>query len=258
MIDLPLPGAPLHPFQRTTEAIRQGYARLPPWAITRRVGELVDALQLPELSLGDAAATYSVAMGGVAGPGSGMLIRVDKLIDWTQHVAGDLNRVAGGTAGRPHGLMTWSLPERVVDRLQWLLLKTVNITMVRAVQLLDQGLSGVEAGAEALVNLGRRRPHQQTTVFLRLSVAVYRVYQPWIAEHPAQLLVGPPELFAASTHGALAHGPRLRTPMARLALPPAEPGGAPVIVMTTVRVLSRAPRPLTAYVVPASRVLQEK
>src|SRR3989338_1023565 len=86
LIDLPLPGPPLRPFEWSINRIRNGYHRLPPSRPVARAGELVDALQLRELSLGDATAGYSLTGGGQVNPGGGTLLRVNKLIDWTQHV----------------------------------------------------------------------------------------------------------------------------------------------------------------------------
>ena len=256
LIDLPLPGPPRAPFQRTTRAVRSGYNRLPPWRVRQRVGELVDALQLAELSLGDAAATYSAATGDVAGPGSGMLVRVHKLIDWVQHVTGDLNRLSGRMVGRPHGLIPGTLPERAVAGGQWLFIKAFNQAGILTARALDAGLTTVELAGESVVNLGHRRPHQHTTVFLRLPMAAYRAHEVWILEHQARLVLGTAEEFARSTHAALTHRRRPATLAAwsrveRLA------GEPEVVVMTTTRVLSRAAGSLAAYVVPAAWVLND-
>jgi hypothetical protein len=260
VIDLPWPGRPLRPFQRATAAIRSGYHRLPPWRPTQRVGELIDAFQIPELTLGDASATYSVSTGGIAGLGSGMVIRVHKLIDWTQHVVGDVNRMAGWSFGQPRGLITWSLPERVVDGIQWLLLKTFNRASVLVARVVDGTLTGAEVVGEQLVNAGYRLPHQQETVFLRVPVRVLREHEPWLVEHHAQLVIGTPEGFARSTHARLAHGRRAgRMPAGSLIAPSASDGPDPtVIVMTTIWTLVRAPAAFRPYVIPAAWVLNDR
>ena len=256
LVDLPLPGHALHPFRRAVVAIRAGYDQLPPWRLRQRVGEFVDALQLPELSLGDATATYSVATGGITGPGSGMMVRLSKLIDWTQHVTGDLNQLSGRLIGRPRGLITWMLPEQAVDGAQWLLIKTFHHLSVLMARSVDHGLTGVEMTGDAFLNVGRRRPHQETTVFLRLPIEVYRAHELWILEHRTHLVVGPPALFLHSSHAALAHHPQ--TMLSDWSLIDQPNHEEPVlIVMTTVRVMSRAPESLTPYVVPAAWVLNE-
>jgi small ligand-binding sensory domain FIST len=166
LVDLPLPGPTLRPFRRSVRAVRRAYHRLPRARPIARFGELVDALQIPEVSLGDASALYSVATGGAAGPGSGLVIRLHKLIDWTQHIAGDVNALLGWPVGRPRGLVRWSGPARVVDGLQRGLLGTLNAVQVFAARVLEGAVTGLELGAEGLVNLGHRRAHADTTVFL--------------------------------------------------------------------------------------------
>lgn len=256
LIDLPLPGAPVHPFRRAIDAIRSGYHRLPDWTVRHRVGEFVDAWQLPELSLGDASATYSVMTGGEAGPGSGMIMRVHKLVDWMQHVTGDINRVSGRVVGRRHGLIGWSLPGRAVDGLQWLWLEAFHHGSLLVARSVENSLNGVEMVGEGVLNVWHRRPHRESTVFLRMPVAVYRAHELWILEHRPALIIGPRRLFAQATHASLAHRP----PRARLAdwspLGPSPDESEPVIVMTTTPVSLRAPASLKPYVVPAAWVLE--
>ncbi|MBI1992124.1 MAG: hypothetical protein HYY90_03265 [Candidatus Omnitrophica bacterium] len=257
VIDLPFPGARLRPFHRLTSAVRSGYNRLPPWWLRRRVGELVGALQLPELSLGDAATTYSVATGGATGPGSGTIIRLYKVIDWTQRLTGDLNQVGGRLVGRPHGLVRWSGPERAVDGLQWLLIKAFTRASVLVTRMIDAGLSTVEAVGDQVVNAGYRRPHQQDTAFLRLPIEVYRAHELWILEHQAHVVLGTAPDFARSTHAALAHR-RVRSALSDWSVVDRPEGEEPeVIMMTSVRWCSRMPDALKPYVVPAAWVLND-
>jgi len=256
-IDLPLPGRPLRPLDRTARAVRATYHRLPPWIITQRVGQLVDALQLPELSFGDVSSAYSMATGGSAGPGSGTLLRVNKLVDWVQHVSGDVNRVAGWPVGRPQGLIGWSLPARSVDGLQGVVLKTFHQVSLLGARLVEGTFTGVETAGEGIVNIGYRRPHQETTVFLRLPISIYRAHELWILEHQDRLTIGRPHELAASAHAALAHHRRARPVLALPDVDLSEEPQGPVIVMTTVRLLARAPAPLQSYVVPAAWVLDE-
>ncbi|MBI2104983.1 MAG: hypothetical protein HYT90_05345 [Candidatus Omnitrophica bacterium] len=266
-IDLPLPGQH-QPLQGMVQGIRSGYNRLPRWRLRRRVGEFVDALQLAELSFGDAAATYSVGPTDLAGPGSGLLIRANKLIDWTQHVTGDVNQLIGMPVGRRRGLIPGTLPERAVDRTQWLLIKLFNAASILVTRTLDYSLMTVEVAGETLVNVGHRPPHQEQTVFLRLPRAAYRAHELWLLEHEAHLVVGDRARFAQATHAALAHPRRWRDPAAgggrrrpgspaKRGLPDLAAGASEVIVMTTARVVSRAPRELAAYVVPAAWILND-
>lgn len=255
LMDLPLPGPPVRPFHRVVEGLRAGYHRLPGWLVIRRTGELVDAFQIPEVSLGDATATYTSATGGVSGIGSGTLVRVNKLVDWTQHVHGDLNRAAGGLVGRPTGLIGWRLPGRAVDSLQGVLIRGfhgVGIVVARAV---DGTLTCLERVGEGFVNVWRPRPHRDTTVFFRLPIEVYRIHELWILEHRERVVVTTVEELSRTTHAALAHG-RRRIPLAEWS--PVERFGsqlADVVVMTTLPVAARAPEALKAYVVPAAWVL---
>ena len=256
IIDLPLPGPPWHPCRRTIDAIRGGYDRLPPWRLIQRTGELVDALQLAELSVGDASATYSGAASSTAGPGSGMFVRVDKLIDWLQRVTGDLNSLTGRMVGRWQGLVQWSVPARAVDGLQGVVLKTGHRLSLMCAFVIEQGFTGVELIGAGVVNLGYHRPHQEETVFLRLPMTAYRTHELWILEHRSRLLIGTAAGFAHSTHAALAHHRRPLLPEAwndvdRLG------DAEPIIIMTTVRMMARAPDSLKPYEVPAAWVLNE-
>lgn len=256
LIDLPLPGPSLHPLRRTILGVRSAYHRLPPWTVRRRVGEFMDAWQLPELSLADASATYSAATGGEAGLGSGLVVRAQKLVDWLQHVTGDVNWLSGRLVGRRRGLVTWSLPERAVDGLQGVILKTFHHTMLWITRSADAGLEGVELAGEGVINIGYRRPHRQDTVFLRLPLAVYRAHELWMLEHRPRLVIGRADTFAGTTHAELAHRFR-RTALADWSpLDRAEEAGPTVVIMTTSRVMARAPASLRPYVVPAAWILE--
>lgn len=255
LIDLPMPGEPLHPLQRATRSIRAGFHRLPRWTVIRRTGELVDAFQLPELSLGDASAARSAATGGSAGPGSGMILRINKLVDWMQHVVGDVNGLTGRLIGRPRGLITWALPGRMVDGGQWALQKTFNAIGIVVERTIDGGLSGSERLGDGVLNLGWERPHQQQTVFLRMSARAFRVHELWLLEHRSDLVIGSAATVASATHAMLAHRKAAVTPAEWPALERFLSAEEPIIVMTTRRVIARAPDPLKAYVVPAAWVL---
>jgi len=255
MIDAAVPYSSVRPFQRTMQAIRLHYNRLPRWRVIERVGEFVDALHLAELSFGDATTTHSLATGGTAGPGSGMIVRIDKLTDWTQHVVGDLDRFLGRCIGRSRGLLGWSWPGRAVDRLQWMAVKTANRAMVFVSRVVENTVSAAETGTERVLNVGYQPPHQHTTVFLRLPLEVYRAHELWMLEHRDRLIIGRLDEFAQTTHTTLAH--RRRHLSVEAWDPIARPGDSTpiVIVMTTSRMFARAPRSLRPYVVPAAWIL---
>ncbi len=257
LVDLPLPGAPLPPFQRMRQAIRSGYNRVHRrWRSILHVGEFVDALQLAELSFGDATATYSVATGSPTGPGSGMIVRVHRLIDWGQHVVGDVNRVCGRPFGLQQGLVPWAWPGRAVDGMQWGLVKTFSVVSVAAARALEQTLTVSEMAAESVVNVGYHRPHQEETVFFRVPMDAYRAHELWILEHRQHLVIATAEELRASTHARLAHRRRSVRPSE---WSPVDqwPAGQDVVLMTTVSVAARAPTSLKAYVVPAAWVVND-
>ncbi len=261
--DLAIPGRPVRPLWRTIRGIRNGYGRLPQWTIRRRAGEFVDALQVPEISLGDASTAYTAATGGGAKPTSGTVVRVDKLIDWTQRVTGDMNWLAGRVFWRRGGLVTWSWPARGGDGAQWVLLKTFNGISVLVAKTLDMGMTGVEITGQSLVNVGHRAPHARTTAFLIVPKSVYEAYEPWFRSQRRRMVLGDAALFRGATHAQLAHRPVPAQPPVWEQLTqlggqrvPGEVEGEPVvIVMTHVNVLKRAPKPVHAYVVPANWVL---
>jgi len=255
VIDLPLPGAELRPFRRTVHGIRLGYHRLPPWYLTRRIGEFVDALQLPELSLGDATATYTVATGGTSGPGLGTVVRVNKLVDWAQRLVGDMNVAMGYVVGRRDGLITWSVPARATDGVQRLLTRTVHLLQMTVARTLEYTLSGLERTGEVVVNVGYATPHRRTTVFLQAPAAVYRAHEPWLLEHAPTLYLGTAEELKALTHAELFHRRwwgRART----RALPDLDLASDDWVLVLPLRVLRRAPRGLQAAVVPWAWVLE--
>ncbi len=256
MVDLPLPGAPAYPLRRSAEAVRVSYNRLPPWWLRRRVGEFMSALQLPQLSLGDANATYTLATGGMTGPGSGMVMRVHRIVDWAQHLLGDVNCAIGWPVGRRQGLIRWALPERTVDGTQWVVLKAFNGLAVVLSRAIDKTVTFLELGGELALNVGRHRPHEEDTVFLQLPMGAYRAHELWILEHRPNLVIGGRRDFVNATHAALAH----RRRPARLEdwspVDRPEEGPEPVLIMTTARVFARAPVSLRPYVVPAAWVLE--
>lgn len=253
-IDLPWPGEPLHPFRRVIQGTRAGFHRLPAWYPIERAGELVDALQIPELSLGDASASYSVAQGSLTGSGSGMVVRAHELIDWTQHVLGDMNRLLGWTGRRPGGLLAWRTPERAVDGLQWMIIKGFTHVSVSIARTLDGGLTWLERAGERVVNLGYRRAHEDTTVFVRLPEEVYRANGLWILEHRPQLVIATREEFLGRTHAAMAH----RQGSTSLRDWSATDTSSALILMADMRLVARAPGSLRAYVVPAAWVLERQ
>jgi hypothetical protein len=253
MVDLAVPGRPIRPFQKTVRVFRAGYHRLPDWTLRHRTGELFDALQIPELSLGDASAAYTVYTGGVARPTSGTVVRVEQLIDWTQRVTGDANWLAGRLIGMQGRLIAWSGPRMAVDGMQWVLLKTFNTVTILLARMVDAGATGLEAAASTAVNLGHRRPHARTTVFLILPRPVFESHERWVRRMRHRLVAGDAASFRASTHAQLAHRRR------GSAQPPPAPGedASTVVVMTDVKALAGGPRELYAYVVPATWVLEE-
>ncbi len=255
MIDVSVPGRSVQPFRRTTEAIRLGYSRLPQWLVIRRFGQLVDALQLSELSLSDTTTTYSVSTGGSSMPGSGIVIRAQKVVDWTQSVVGDINRLSGRPFARREGLVTWTGPTRAVDAAQRMFLNTFHQVGITVARTLDNTLTGVERVGEGAVNMWRPRPHRDTTVFLWLPMGAYRAHELWILEHRPQLIVGAREEFAHTTHAEVARRSRMVMLEEWAAVDrSAHPEGA-VVLMTTTRVMARAPESLKAFVVPAAWVL---
>jgi hypothetical protein len=256
LLDAVTPGRPRRPLRAGVRTLRRAYARLPRWMLTRRVGELVDAFQLPELSLGDATSTYAFATGGTTGPGSGTVVRVHKLVDWLQHVVGDVNRLAGRPLRRPDGLLSWRGPERGVDGLQTIVTRTFNVVSLFAVRLLDDGLRGVETAGEAGLRRVVPAAHQDTTVFLRMPLGVYWTHEAWVLEHRRQVVIGTAAEFQAGTHATLAHDPREQALADWTPVRFSAETSQSVIVMTTSRLLARAPAPLKAYVVPAAWILE--
>jgi len=254
LVDLPIPGAQLRPFQRITNGIRTAYHRLGHSRPVGRFGELVDAFQLRELSLGDVATTYTVATGGTVGAGSGTVMRVQKVVDWTQHVVGDFNAFGGRLVGRRQGLVTWRLPGRAVDGSQTMVTNIFHLISGTVARTIDHTITGAESSLEVAVNLGRRKRHRDTTVFLHLPTSVYRAHELWVLHHRARIYVGTREALTRRSHAELFH-----------------PGmGRPrplwwdddtwllhvntVVMVTDVRTFATAPPGLVPYVVSAAFV----
>ena len=255
LIDLLWPGPGPTPFRKSMRGVRGQFSKLPHWTPVRRLGELVDALQLPELSISDATATYSLAGGGERGPAGGILHRADRLIDWTQHVTGDINRAGGWILGQTQGLIPWAMPERLVDGTQWLVIRTFNTVSIMATRAIDQGINSVEMTTEGFLNIAYRRPHRELTVFLRLPTSVYRAHELWFLEHNTRVIIGTPEAFAQTTHARLGHGRRRVIPddWPNIELAKVDH----LVVMLSPALMQRAPEFLHGYVVPAAWVLGE-
>lgn len=253
VVDLGLPGRSRRPFYSTVRAIRGGYAKLPRWLVVRRIGEFVDAFQIPELSFGDASSAYTVASGGTAGIGGGTLYRVNLLIDWTQHVVGDINRGSGSLVGLDSGLLPGGPLEGAVDGVQWVFTKVLNQVSVVVSRSIEGLIEVGEDTVSYVIHKATRTPHHETTVFLRLPVEVYRAYELWVLEHQNRIFIGEEGALVGRTHAELMHdGLHLDNYLHdRLMVR----DGDYIVMMTDRRTFSSAPRDLQAYVVPAAWVL---
>ncbi len=253
LIDLPIPGPGIRPIEHVFVGVRGLYHRLGHARPLRRVRELADAFQLRELSFGDATVTYTVATGGAISPGSGTIVRVNKLIDWTQHIVGDLNEGMGWTVGRPHGAIRWALPGRAVDGVQRLLVKTTHTLSIVLTRTVEGAITTVERSIDTVLNLPRGQPHRDTTIFLRIPLGMYRQHEPWIVEHQDRLYAGTADELVGLTHDELLHHARARGrrwgDLDRMQPPPSE-----VMLVMDLPAFRRAPSALHPYVIPASWV----
>jgi len=252
VIDLPFPGKQMRPCEWTVEGIRHAYHRVGTVWPLPRIGEFVDALQIPELSLGDAASAYTAVTGGYVSAGSGTMVRVNKLIDWTQHVTGDLNQFSGRVVGQQHGLIRWSLPARLVDGIQAGFTRTFHVLSLLVVRGLDHGVRKIETVADVIVNVGQPTSHLERTVFLRMPASVYRAHEAWASRNRRRVFVTTEEELRRVTHAQLFH-PRDRQPrLRRWSLQQFDREPEHVIVVTDARVFSHAPHALQPYVIPPS------
>ncbi len=255
LIDLTIPGSAKRPFRSTVEGIRHGYAKLPRWLVLRRMGELIDAFQLPELSLGDASSAYDVASGSAGSIGGGTLYRANLLIDWTQHVVGDVNRGPGFLVGRKQGFVPSKPVANVVDSAQWVFTKVLNQASVIVSRSLEGLIEVVEDTTEFFIKAATRTPHHESTVFVRLPVEVYRAYELWVLEHQNKIFVGRKKDFIYATHAQLMHdGSHLDLALHDSVM---VEDGEDIFLMTDQRTFLSAPKDLRAYVVPSLWVLHE-
>lgn len=266
LIDLPIPGPEIRPIEHVFVGIRGLYHRLGHARPLRRVRELVDAFQLRELSLGDATVTYTVATGGAISPGSGTIVRVNKLIDWTQDLVGDLNEGVGWTIGRPRVGLPWALPGQAVDGVQWVVVKMTHTLSIALTRTVDGTLSTVERTLEALLNLRQGLPHRDATIFLRLPLGVYRQHEMWILKHQDRLYSGTAEELVGLTHAELFHPPTkifgggVHRRIARRDLwgdlDRFQPPPSHVVLVMDMRLFRMAPPAFAPYVIPAGWVDQ--
>ncbi|MBI4354655.1 MAG: hypothetical protein HY595_05395 [Candidatus Omnitrophica bacterium] len=253
LIDLPIPGPEVRPIEHVFVGIRALYHRLGHGRPLARVRELADAFQLRELSLGDATVTYTVATGGAISPGSGTIVRVNKLIDWTQHIVGDLNEGIGWAVGRPRGAIRWALPGRAVDGTQWLVVKTTHALSIALTRTVEGTISAVERSFDAILNLPRGLPHRDTTIFLRIPLGVYRQHEPWILEHQDHLYAGTTKELSGLTHTELFH--RRTTRQQRWGdLDRFQPPPSHVVFVMDARLFRMAPAAFAPHVIPAGWV----
>ena len=251
LLDLPIPGPEIRLIEHVFVGIRGAWHRFGHARPLRRIGELADAFQLRELSLGDATVSYTVATGGSISPGSGTIVRANKLIDWIQHLVGDLNEGAGWAIGRPRGAFPWTLPGRAVDGTQWMVIKTTHALSVALTRCVDGAISLTENVLEACLNLPRGTPHRHATIFLRLPVGVYRQYEPWLLEHQDRLYAGTAEELRGLTHAELFHR-RLARRKPWGDLDRVQPPPSSVVLVMDARLFRMAPEALAPYVIPSA------
>ncbi len=252
ILDLPIPGHEVRPIGSTIDAIRSGYYHMGHGTAMRRVSELVDSLQLRELSLGDVAASSG---SGGAGIGSGTLLRVNRLIDWTQRVLGDLNGLAGRPFGRDEGLVPGQVPAVIVDNAQVTVNGAFHIVSIGVAKTMDASVTGMERGAEGLANMGRPIAHRQQTVFLRMTPEVYGANESWIHRNRSRIYAGTPEELAGLSHAEIFHPRSRRRSADWWSLARFNPPPQTIILITDRRTFDRAPDSLRPYVVPAAWVL---
>lgn len=266
LIDVPLPGQEHRVLDRTVKGVRVTYNRLGDARPVQRFGELVNALQIPELSLGDTAVTYTAATGGAVRPGSGTLVRVNKLVDWTQHVMGDVDAAAGWPVARAQGLLRWRLPGRLVDDLQEVINGIFHGLSVTVAKILDHSITATEVTVETALNVPRPHPHRQQTVFARLPLAVYRAHEVWVRESHGRVYVGTTEELRRVTHADIFHAPRRRRWFLQVHrsaprwgfIDRFAPLPDPVVVVTDQRTFASAPEAWKPYVVSAAWILDAR
>lgn len=269
MLDVPIPGARLRLIERSLNAMQAAYVRAARnRPMLQRVGELFDALQLRQLSLGDAAATYTGATGGVS-LGSGTMVRIDKLINWTQSLVGDINELLGwpvtafGAIGRRQGLIRWRGPGQVVDGAQKVVTLAFHGASVMVTRAVEYGVAGTERGVETVLNAGRPARHASTTVFVELPVEMARAHAGWILQRRRRIYLGTRQELQRLTHAELFH-PRTLHPRPRGPRPawwsldrlPSVP--ARLVLVTDARTFASAPPAFRPYVVPAAWVLSDE
>jgi len=257
-VDLLWPGRERRPFYSLVALTRSGYAKLPRNRLHTRMGEVADALQLPELSFGDVASTVSPAGPGPVGVGTGTLDRGHRLIDAAQHLVGDVNWLVGAPVGRRQGLITLRWPGQVIDGLQSGLTLSLNLLSGLAGQVLDTVILTTEGVVKAPWTMWRRPACQERTVFVQLPRELYAQHQRFWHRHRRGVFVGTAEELRTLTHAELFHprrgrryGGRTRAELDRV--PSSE---ATVVVVTDDRLARRLHDALRPYVVPAEWVLE--
>lgn len=99
LYDLAYPGNKKRPIQTGIGKLVSGYDKLPDHYPKERIRELVFALQIPEITIGEVPSAIFLSWTGLAG--RGVFFRVSLLIKWIEHLFSDMDRALLYPAGSP-------------------------------------------------------------------------------------------------------------------------------------------------------------
>jgi hypothetical protein len=263
LVDVPFPGPPRRPLESFIDSLHYSYNRLGNSRPIERFGEFADALQIPELSLGDISGGYAAFTGGSAFPGSGMIVRFNKLTDWAQNVGHDVNSLFGIPFGKKEGLVNFSFPAKSVDSVQAAVTRIFHSAQIILARTIDFGVSGIDKAVLRCVGFKNRRSHAESTVFFRMPVGVYRANELWFLEHGNKVYAGTKDELSKLNHASIFHIKKMHSASTGnrkqmwYSIDRFMPEPSIVIAITDERTASTAPKSLLDYLIPVDMVMEE-
>ncbi len=149
ILDLLIPGAPIRPINRGFDLAEDAYYAIPENVFTNRFAQLLGALRIKQFNVTDGVSM--IVFGNFFTEEN--FLRANLVIDWSQDVLGDINKLAGAPVyGFKKGLVPGTkyfhryaidYPQFVMDRIRRAVIETATRTFYRGVFHAEDGVGAI-------------------------------------------------------------------------------------------------------------------